>query len=151
MSRSSAKFLFGASIKTDYSQWKDDPKTHRGIPSELIEISDVVINKGSDADGEYSEIVVPDTFEPGSIMLFETDMTVSAPSLPPTYPLSLPPFPTPSSALSLFSPLSSCLPIFTLDAPDAPSHAPSQLGSLLFSFPFSRPTHLLPSRGVLVE
>ena len=74
MSKSTIKFLFGASVKTHFDQWKDDPKTHGGIPSELIELPAPTINKGSDSDGEYEEVVVPDSFEPGSIMLFETDM-----------------------------------------------------------------------------
>jgi glycogen debranching enzyme len=77
LSKSTVKYLCGASVKTHFDQWKDDPTTHRGIPSELIEISAPVINKGTDSDGEYSKIVVPDVFEPGSIMLFETDMPVS--------------------------------------------------------------------------
>ena len=61
-------------MKTDYSQWKDDPSTHKGIPSSLQELPAPEIIRGQDGDGDWAEILVPDVFEPGSIMLFATDM-----------------------------------------------------------------------------
>ena len=81
LSRSKLTFLTGASVTTSYNEWKDDPKTHRGIPSTLEEIKDVEVRTGKDADGDYSEIVVPAHFEPGSILLFATDMDVGADSV----------------------------------------------------------------------
>ncbi|EIW71077.1 hypothetical protein TREMEDRAFT_37541 [Tremella mesenterica DSM 1558] len=74
LSRSKVSFICGASVKTHYNEWQDDSKTHRGIPSTLEEIKDVQIRTGRDADGDYSELIVPDVFEPGSIILFSTDV-----------------------------------------------------------------------------
>ncbi|KAL7419064.1 bifunctional 4-alpha-glucanotransferase/amylo-alpha-1,6-glucosidase [Cryptotrichosporon argae] len=76
LSRTKISYIFGASLKTRASEWKDDPTTHRGIPATLEEIdsSKVEIRSGSDESGVYQEIVVPETFEPGSIMVFATDM-----------------------------------------------------------------------------
>lgn len=69
------QYVFGATLKTRFSNWKDDPKLHRGIPSTLEKISSPVIREGSDGE-DYAEIIVPDSFEPGSIMVFATDMSV---------------------------------------------------------------------------
>lgn len=77
LSRTKVTYLFGASIKTHFDQWSNDPKLHKGIPSELVEISAPEIRTGKDSDGDYSEIVVPDEFPPGSIMVLATDMDVS--------------------------------------------------------------------------
>lgn len=77
LSRTSIKYILGTGVSTHADQWKDDPKMHKGIPSELTAIPEPEIRKGEDADGNYSEIVVPEVFGPGSIMLFETDMQVS--------------------------------------------------------------------------
>lgn len=77
--RTKAHFLFGASLFACPDDWTTDPKTHHGMPSTLEEIAEdrVSIKSGTDGDGEFDEITVPDTFEPGSIMLFSTDMAVS--------------------------------------------------------------------------
>lgn len=50
---------------------------HRGMDSELIDIAKPEIRTGEDGDGSYAEVVVPDEFAPGSIMVFATDMEVS--------------------------------------------------------------------------
>jgi glycogen debranching enzyme len=71
------RYLTGASVKTDYSAWKESSTTHGGIPSTLEEIPGPEIRVGKDNDGDYSEVIVPDVFGPGSIMLFATDMAVS--------------------------------------------------------------------------
>ncbi|TFY77346.1 hypothetical protein EWM64_g6668 [Hericium alpestre] len=70
--RSKAKFIFGAS--TEFAPYIDDPTTIKGTPSKLIPISPVIPQEGSDGDGSYSDIVVPDYFPPGSIMIFETQL-----------------------------------------------------------------------------
>ncbi|KAK4685222.1 glycogen debranching enzyme, partial [Tremellales sp. Uapishka_1] len=77
LGRTKVEFILGASLKTDISAWKDDPTTHRGIPSTLVEIDTTEIRTGKDDDGDYSEIIVPEKYEPGSIMLFATDMELS--------------------------------------------------------------------------
>ncbi len=76
------QYVFGATLKTRFSDWKDDPKLHRGIPSTLEKISSPVIREGSDGE-DYAEIIVPDSFEPGSIMVFATDMSVRLPIYQP--------------------------------------------------------------------
>lgn len=74
LSRTQAKFIFGASLHTRMGEWKDDPEVHYGIPSTLTEITEVNLSSGHDDNGDYTEIHVPDQFDPGSILVFETDM-----------------------------------------------------------------------------
>ncbi|OCF33773.1 glycogen debranching enzyme [Kwoniella heveanensis BCC8398] len=81
LSRTTIDYLFGASITTDFGAWKDDRKTHKGIPSTLTEVPEPAIRHGKDGDGDYSEIIVPDHFEPGSIMVFATSMDEISPDL----------------------------------------------------------------------
>ena len=47
----------------------------------LADLPPVSLNLGSDHDGSYSEIIVPDTFPPGSIMVFSTQMEGVSPNL----------------------------------------------------------------------
>lgn len=58
-----------------------DTKVLRGLPSNLVDLPPVVAIEGSDQDGPYSEIVVPDNFPPGSIMLFATQLQGVDPNL----------------------------------------------------------------------
>lgn len=44
------------------------------MPSKLVDIPPLVVPQGLDDEGPYSEIIVPEYFPPGSIMLFETQM-----------------------------------------------------------------------------
>jgi glycogen debranching enzyme len=44
------------------------------MPAELEEIPQPTIRKGEDDNGHYAEIIVPESFEPGSIMVFATEM-----------------------------------------------------------------------------
>lgn len=77
LGRTSISYIFGASIKTRFEEWEDDPSTHRGIPSTLTEIGPPEITKGIENGEEYQEVVVPEDFAPGSIMVFATQMSVS--------------------------------------------------------------------------
>ncbi len=52
-----------------------DPKSIRGLPSKLSELSEVTPSEKTDAGVPYTEIVVPDFFPPGSVMVFETKMS----------------------------------------------------------------------------
>ncbi|BEJ13378.1 hypothetical protein CspHIS471_0305520 [Cutaneotrichosporon sp. HIS471] len=83
LGRTRARFIFGASIHTRRNEWKDDPKVHYGIPSTLtpIRAEEVTMRCGTDDNGNYTEVVVPDSFDPGSIMVFETAMEGMAPDL----------------------------------------------------------------------
>jgi len=49
-----------------------DPSILRGLPSKLIDMPEVVVPQGLDDKGPYSDIIVPEHFPPGSIMVFET-------------------------------------------------------------------------------
>lgn len=44
------------------------------MPGELAEMSPVVVPQGLDGEGPYGEVIVPEYFPPGSIMLFETQL-----------------------------------------------------------------------------
>jgi glycogen debranching enzyme len=71
----------GASINISSYELVPDAKTIRGLPTTLIDVPEVIALEKLDADGPYSEIIVPDTFPPGSIMLFTTRMEGLEPSL----------------------------------------------------------------------
>ncbi|THV06230.1 glycoside hydrolase family 13 protein [Dendrothele bispora CBS 962.96] len=72
--RTKARFIYGASINVESYEIPQDNKTLKGLPSKLVEMPTVVVPQGLDADGPFSEIVVPEYFPPGSIMLFETNL-----------------------------------------------------------------------------
>jgi glycogen debranching enzyme len=74
LSRQQTKYITGASIKIASYEDAKDPKTLKGLPSTLIDIPLPKQNVGEDAQGPYTEIVVPDEFPPGSVMLFATHM-----------------------------------------------------------------------------
>jgi glycogen debranching enzyme len=71
--RTKAKFLYGATVDIDYNHTKD-PSTLTGLSSTLKELPAVIAPQGLDGEGPFTEIVVPESFPPGSIMLFETEM-----------------------------------------------------------------------------
>lgn len=72
--RTKAKFIYGAHLDFASYDNPNDPKTLRGLPAKLVEVPEVVAPQGLDGEGPYGEIVVPDFFPPGSIMLFETQL-----------------------------------------------------------------------------
>ena len=95
LSRTKITYLCGASLKTHFDQFKESTESFGGIPSELVEIDTPEIRVGEKDGEEYSEIVIPAEFEPGSIMLFATDMDVGLfplSSLRPTLHLPIQPF-----------------------------------------------------------
>ena len=49
----------------------------------MIEIETPEIRIGKNESGEYAEIVIPEEFNPGSVMVFATDMDVSLSLLQP--------------------------------------------------------------------
>ncbi|EIW79274.1 glycoside hydrolase family 13 protein [Coniophora puteana RWD-64-598 SS2] len=72
--RTKANFIFGASVGiSSYDTPKDD-KLLKGLPSQLLDIAKVVVPQGLDEEGPYCEIIVPEYFPPGSIMIFETQL-----------------------------------------------------------------------------
>ncbi|ORY30247.1 putative glycogen debranching enzyme [Naematelia encephala] len=74
LSRTKIDYILGASLVVHPDQWKSDPKIHQGMPSEVTLLPPPEIRSGADSGEDYVEIVVPDRFDPGSIMLFATDM-----------------------------------------------------------------------------
>ncbi|KDQ61755.1 glycoside hydrolase family 13 protein [Jaapia argillacea MUCL 33604] len=72
--RTKAKFIYGAGIEFDSYSIPSDADVLRGLAGKLVEIPTVVVPQALDADGPYSEIVVPEHFPPGSIMVFETQL-----------------------------------------------------------------------------
>ncbi|KAF8159702.1 glycoside hydrolase family 13 protein [Crassisporium funariophilum] len=72
--RTRAKFIMGASIHIPSYDIVQDPDFLKGLPSTLEEMAPVVVPQGLDHEGPYAEIIVPENFPPGSIMLFETQL-----------------------------------------------------------------------------
>lgn len=62
----------GASIDIPSYESQNDPKNLKGLPSKLVELSAPIVKESVDNEGPYSEITVPDSFPPGSILVFET-------------------------------------------------------------------------------
>ncbi|GLB41961.1 putative glycogen debranching enzyme, glucanotransferase domain [Lyophyllum shimeji] len=79
--RTRAKFILGATIDISSYEISPDAKSLHGLPSKLVEMSPVVVPQGLDYEGPFSEVVVPEYFPPGSIMLFETQLQEYDPSL----------------------------------------------------------------------
>jgi glycogen debranching enzyme len=74
LSHQDVKYIFGATLEIHLDQFKESTEEFQGIPSTLRELAGPTVNTGNDQDGPYSEVVIPDDFEPGSIMLFSTSM-----------------------------------------------------------------------------
>ncbi|KAJ7070105.1 glycoside hydrolase family 13 protein [Mycena amicta] len=72
--RTSAKFILGSTLEFSSYKAPEDSKTLRGMDAKLVDMATVVVPQGLDGEGPYSEIVVPEVFPPGSIMLFATQM-----------------------------------------------------------------------------
>lgn len=72
--RTRAKFILGASIDVTSCEIPSDEKTLHGLPAKLVDMATVVVPQGLDHEGPFSEIIVPEYFPPGSIMLFETQL-----------------------------------------------------------------------------
>ena len=69
--KTGAKFILGASLLVSSKNCEDEDYL-RGLTANLIELPEVIVSQGLDQEGTYTEIVVPDIFPPGSIMLFRT-------------------------------------------------------------------------------
>lgn len=71
----------GATISIPSYESPIDTEVIRGLPSTLMDLPPVVAVEGSDHDGPYSEIVVPEKFPPGSVMIFATQLQGVDPTL----------------------------------------------------------------------
>ncbi|KAJ7281772.1 glycoside hydrolase family 13 protein [Mycena rebaudengoi] len=72
--RTRVKFILGASLDITSYEVPKDAKTLQGMPAKLVEMAPILVPQGLDAEGPYSEVLVPEYFPPGSIMLFETHL-----------------------------------------------------------------------------
>ncbi|KAI3619877.1 glycogen debranching enzyme [Moniliophthora roreri] len=72
--RTRVKFILGASLDVESYEAPQDDTTLKGLPAKLVEMLPIVVPQGLDAEGPFSEIIVPENFPPGSIMLFETHL-----------------------------------------------------------------------------
>lgn len=79
--RTRAKFILGASIDILSYDGPKDSQILKGLPAKLVETESVVAREGVDHEGLFAEIVVPQHFPPGSIMLFETQLQAHDASL----------------------------------------------------------------------
>jgi glycogen debranching enzyme len=70
--RTKATFVYGATLEIPSYDVKEDPLKLKGFPSELVEMPPVLTAQILDGEGPYTELVVPEYFPPGSIMVFET-------------------------------------------------------------------------------
>ncbi|CCM02450.1 uncharacterized protein FIBRA_04549 [Fibroporia radiculosa] len=69
-----AIYIYGAYIDISSYETDSDVETLCGLPGKLVEIPPVIVPQGLDQEGPYAEIVVPQYFPPGSIMVFETQL-----------------------------------------------------------------------------
>src|SRR6266576_3458675 len=70
--RTRSRFILGASIEVNPCEPKQDDRVLRGLPTKLVDVSSVAVSQGHDHEGPFTEIVPPEFFPPGSILLFET-------------------------------------------------------------------------------
>jgi hypothetical protein len=76
-----AHFILGASIEITSSELPHDPKILRGLHSKLHEMAPVAVPQGLDHEGPYSEVIVPNFFPPGSVLVFQTQLQEHDPGL----------------------------------------------------------------------
>ncbi|KAF9557321.1 glycoside hydrolase family 13 protein [Agrocybe pediades] len=72
--RTKARFVLGAVINIQSTEIPNSPDTLRGLPAKLEEMAPIVVPQGLDHEGPYAEIIVPEYFPPGSVMVFETQL-----------------------------------------------------------------------------
>lgn len=75
------KYITGYTIDISSYDTVKDETTLKGLPGKITEIPTIVVPQSLDTDGPFSEIVVPEYFPPGSIMLFETHLVGLDPGL----------------------------------------------------------------------
>lgn len=75
------KYITGYTIDIPSYETVKDESTLRGLPGKITEIPTIVVPQGLDAEGPFSEIIVPEYFPPGSFILFETRLEGLDPGL----------------------------------------------------------------------
>jgi len=78
LNRTKVQYIMGKTLQVTEHELKEDTKTLRGLGSKLVDVPCPHVEEGREEGSSdalaYSEIVVPDVFPPGSIMLFATRM-----------------------------------------------------------------------------
>ncbi|UZJ52793.1 hypothetical protein CBS101457_002113 [Exobasidium rhododendri] len=74
LNRSKVQYIMGKTLEITNREASKDTETLHGLASKLIDIPSPPIREGKDDDGLFTEVTVPETFPPGSIMLFSTHM-----------------------------------------------------------------------------
>lgn len=75
LDRTRVTYIFGKSLEIISTQAHQDPNYLDGLPSKLIDLAEPEIRTAEEGGHlRYSEIVVPDFFPPGSVMLFATEL-----------------------------------------------------------------------------
>lgn len=69
-----ATYIAGAALEVTSNEDPSTGETMKGLRSKLVEIAEPVINVQNDHDGRFEEVIVPDYFPPGSVMVFSTYM-----------------------------------------------------------------------------
>lgn len=71
---SKATYIAGASLEIISHENRTSKDTLKGLQADLKEISNPRIISNNDGDGHFDEVIVPDYFPPGSVMVFSTVM-----------------------------------------------------------------------------
>jgi glycogen debranching enzyme len=71
---SKAIYIMGGSLEVTSHEDPSTKDTFKGLRCNLKEIPSPNIKSGSDGEGQYDEVVVPDYFPPGSVLVFATHM-----------------------------------------------------------------------------
>lgn len=75
------KYVTGYTINISSDETVKDGTKLRGLPGKITEIPTIVVPQSLDAEGPFSEIIVPQYFPPGSFLLFETHLEGLDPGL----------------------------------------------------------------------
>ena len=79
--RTKARFILGASLDIQSYEIPEDDKLLSGLPAKLVPMPTVVVPQGLGREGPFSEIIVPENFPPGSVLVFETQLQNFDPNL----------------------------------------------------------------------
>lgn len=71
---SKATYVAGATLEVTSHDDASTKETFKGLPAQLKEIPCPKIESKTDDDGHFDQVVVPDHFPPGSILVFQTYM-----------------------------------------------------------------------------
>ena len=72
--RTKARFILGSTVNVTSYEGGNDSNLLQGLPSSLEDIKPVTPIESVDQEGPYTQIIVPDYFPPGSVMVFETQL-----------------------------------------------------------------------------